>query len=200
MYIDSSLRASGSAENFTFNLPYLITNIKSIQPVYSIFPNNIYTVSAVNNQFNFNIAGIDRTIQITPGTYNITSLINSLNALGAVSNTNFFYDPLTLKISITNLDSIPFQIQASSTMLFILGFTSQYNFDDLAIVHISNSVVKINNTYDYIHITMDLVQQYYGTTLRNYLATIPIASIPSGTVQQINFPEAEYIARKSFAQ
>ena len=49
LYIDSSLRVSGSAENFVFNLPYLITNIKSIQPIYTIFPNNIYTVSAVNN-------------------------------------------------------------------------------------------------------------------------------------------------------
>lgn len=68
-------------------------------------------------------------------------------------------------------------------MAFILGFTPQYDFSNLAIVQISNSVVKINNTYDYIHITTDLVQQYYGTTLRNYLATVPIASIPSGGVQ-----------------
>jgi hypothetical protein len=58
--VDSSLRQSGTAENFVYELPYLITNIKSIQPVYTIFPNNIYTVSSLNNKLDMNISGIDR--------------------------------------------------------------------------------------------------------------------------------------------
>lgn len=42
-------------------------------------------------------------------------------------------------------------------MAFILGFTPQYDYNNLAIVHVSNSVVKVSSTYDYIHITADIV-------------------------------------------
>ena len=45
----------------------------------------------------------------------------------------------------------------------------------MAVTQISDSVVRINSIYDYVHITTDLVQQYYGTTLRDYLATVPIS-------------------------
>jgi len=56
-----------------------------------------------------------------------------------------------------------------------LGFNATYNYDDISEIHVSNTVVSINNTYDYIHITTDIVEQYYGTTLRNYMATVPLS-------------------------
>jgi hypothetical protein len=79
LFIDSSLRASGTAENFTFQLPYLITNIKSIVPIYTIFPNNLYTISSVNNALHLIVNGLGRLIEITPGIYTIDQLLIALN-------------------------------------------------------------------------------------------------------------------------
>ena len=52
----------------------------------------------------------------------------------------------------------PFVLLKSSTIVGILGFNATYNYDDISEVHVSNTVVSINNTYDYIHITTDIVE------------------------------------------
>ena len=102
----------------------MITNVKSIIPVETIFPNNLYTISPVNNALNLVVAGIDRLIEITPGIYNITDLLIALNASGVIFNISFSYDPKTLKITITDTTSTPFLINQTSTIASILGFTS----------------------------------------------------------------------------
>lgn len=77
-------------------------------PIYTIFPNNLYTISPVNNALYLIVSGIERLIEITPGIYNITELLLALNASGAIFNILFEYDPKTLKITITDTTSTPF--------------------------------------------------------------------------------------------
>ena len=55
-----------------------------------------------------------------------------------------------------------------------LGFTSQFNYESEQITHTSNSVVKLNNLYDFVHINIDLVKQYYASSMVNYLVSIPL--------------------------
>ena len=95
---------------------------------------------------------------MVPGTYDVTSLISELNAQSSAFNILFEYNPLTLKVSISHTSSVPFLILNSSTITGILGFNTTYNYDDISAIHISNTVVSVNNTYDYIHITTDIVE------------------------------------------
>ena len=89
----------------------MITNVRYIIPVETIFPNNLYTISPVNNALYLIVAGIERLIEITPGIYNITDLLIALNASGVIFNISFGYDPKTLKITITDTTSTPFLIE-----------------------------------------------------------------------------------------
>lgn len=42
-------------------------------------------------------------------------------------------------------------------MSTVLGFTTAFPFESEAIIQESNSVVRLTNTYDYIHVNMDVV-------------------------------------------
>jgi hypothetical protein len=98
----------------------------------------------------------------------------------------------------TNIN--PFRIEASSTLLNALGFTPTYDFNQIQLTHVSNSVVTLGNSYSYIHVTTDLVKTYYSKENVDYLATLPISSIPAGTSSYIQFPDIKYVASKSFFQ
>ncbi len=59
--------------------------------------------------------------------------------------------------------------------------------------------MRLNNVYDFIHVNINIVQQYYGTQLRNYLVSIPLQNIPFGSTQMITFPDAlNVVASTSF--
>ena len=47
--IDSSYRVSGTAESFLFMLPDLISNVKSVKPIYTIMSNNVYNITQLSN-------------------------------------------------------------------------------------------------------------------------------------------------------
>jgi hypothetical protein len=61
-----------------------------------------------------------------------------------------------------------------------LGFTSSFNYGSEQIVHTSNSVVKLNNLYDFVHINIDIVKQYYANSMVNYLVSLPLQAVPFG--------------------
>ena len=79
--IDSARRTSGVAENFTFTLPTLLKNIKSVRPVYAIISNCVYNVTNTNNIFSINRAGLVHSLGIPAGTYTIENLISTLNGV-----------------------------------------------------------------------------------------------------------------------
>jgi len=56
------------------------------------------------------------------------------------------------------MDALPFKInKALCTMSTALGFTTTFNYESEQITHTSNSVVKLNNLYDFVHINIDIV-------------------------------------------
>ena len=163
------------AENFTFTLPTLLRNVKSVRPLYAIISNCVYNVTNTNNIFSINRSGPIVSLGIPAGTYNITQLINTLNGAWEVENIQFAYDSGTLKVTVQNMDALPFKIHKPlCTMSAVLGFTTQFNYDSEQITHTSNSVVKLNNLYDFVHINVDIVQQYYANQMVNYLVSIPL--------------------------
>ena len=45
---------------------------------------------------------------------------------------------------------------------------------------------------------MDIVKQYYGLEIKEYLISIPLTSIPFGKSELIQFPPIDIITTKSF--
>lgn len=89
-----------------------------------------------------------------------------------------------MKVSIVEMDSTPFKINKElATLRTALGFTEGYDYNSEQIQFESNSVVRLNNIYDYVHITLDVVKQYYGSQYRNYLVSVALQSIPFGGTQ-----------------
>ena len=173
--IDSSKRQSGVAEQFTYNLPNLITGVKSIRPVYCIISNSAYNIGALTNTFSIDRSGITLTQALTTGTYNTTTLMSQLNTLWNPLNITFLYDPSTLKVTITDTTSTPFEINKElCNIRSVIGFTAGFDYNSEQIIFESDSIVRLNNVYDYIHVNLNVVQQYYGTELRNYLVSIPL--------------------------
>ena len=200
LIIDSAKRQSGTAENFLYTLPNLVTGVKSIRPVYCIISNSAYNVGSVTNTFSIIRSGITLTLGITSGTYNITSLISALNVIWNPLRIDFGYDPATLKVSIVEMDGVPFKINKElATLSTALGFTESFAYESEQIQFDSNSIVRLNNIYDFVHINIDIVQQQYGVELRNYLVSLPLQNIPFGSTQLVNFPEGlSVVASKSF--
>ena len=98
--IDSARRSSGVAENFTFTLPTLLRNVKSVRPLYAIISNCVYNVTNTNNIFSINRGGPIVSLGIPAGTYNINQLIDTLNGAWEVENIQFAYDSGTLKVTV----------------------------------------------------------------------------------------------------
>ena len=69
--IDSARRSSGVAENFTFTLPTLLKNVKSVRPVYAIISNCVYNITNTNNIFSIDRGGLIISLGIPAGTYSI---------------------------------------------------------------------------------------------------------------------------------
>ncbi len=59
--------------------------------------------------------------------------------------------------------------------------------------------MRLNNVYDFIHVNVNIVQQYYANELRNYLVSIPLQNVPFGSTQMITFPDSlKVVASTSF--
>jgi len=156
--VDSAKRTSGVAENFVFTLPTLLRNVKSVRPVYTIISNCVYNITNTNNIFSINRGGLIISLGIPAGTYNIGQLIITLNSVWLPEDIQFAYDSGTLKVSVQEMNALPFKIDKfTCSMSGALGFTSQFNYQSEQITHTSNSVVKLNNLYDFVHINIDIV-------------------------------------------
>lgn len=83
-----------------FTLPYLIRNVRSVRPVYTIISNCVYNVTNTNNIFSINRGGLILSLGIPPGTYNIDQLVDTLNGVWLPENLQFAYDSGTLKVSV----------------------------------------------------------------------------------------------------
>lgn len=158
LIIDSAKRTSGTAENFTYTLPTLIKNVKSVRPVYTIISNCVYNITNTNNIFSVTRGGLTVSLGIPAGTYTIEQLITTLNGVWLPEDIQFAYDSGTLKVSVQEMNALPFKInRLLSTMSGALGFTGAFNYDSEQITHTSNSVVKLSNLYDFVHISIDIV-------------------------------------------
>jgi len=104
------LRSSGTAEDFIYNLPNIITGVSTITPIYCIITNSVYNITAVTNVFGIIRSGVNINLGIPVGTYTINQLITALDLLWNPLDIDFYYDPNTLKVTITETNGIPFKI------------------------------------------------------------------------------------------
>jgi hypothetical protein len=88
------------AENFTFTLPTLLKNVKSVRPVYAIISNCVYNITNTNNIFSIERGGLVISLGIPAGTYSIDQLILTLNGVWLPENLQFAYDSGTLKVTV----------------------------------------------------------------------------------------------------
>lgn len=200
LLIDSSKRTSGTAEQFLYTLPDLVTGVKSIRPVYCILSNSAYNIGSQQNTFSIDRSGLTLTQAIPVGTYSEANLIDALNLIWNPLNIDFSYDPNTLKVTILDTTSTPFKLNKElCTVRTALGFTASYEYNSEQIQHDSDSIVRLSNVYDWINVNIDVVQQYFGLELKNYLVSVPLQNITFGSTQMITFPDGlSIVASKSF--
>lgn len=143
-----------------YDLPYAITNVKSVQMVSSIFPNSQYIITNTNSKFiwkTIDSPNKSYTIEIEPGNYDINSLIyiiqKKINAtplhqsnsdVPDVYDMNNMYDMYDMHNNyMYNLFDITYN-QATSNLTFNSYKKTRFNSINGPTVIIPYDYIKIN--------------------------------------------------------
>ena len=134
--------------------------------------NLIYNVElGINDQLDYDVGGVAKSINIPPGNYQASTLGNVLNTLLLADQMVFTFSNTTFKYSVT---SVPLTfLKDSSTIKKVIGLTTTTIASNL--YEMQNPVNFIRTHF--IHILSDLASLDSGFTSNRKMISI-IASIP----------------------
>lgn len=182
--IDSRDRNSGSSENFKLNLPFSLTNVKTIELLSVMIPNTLYNITSANNKFKFSENGTTFNDTFNAGSYDINTLVSeiqlTLNALGTNTYTVSF-DSTTLKLKIARATgTLPFSIVvASDTFTDLLGFPATTAEDNAN--KTGSNIVQLNNFYS-IGILVNQFNNKIRTSSNKNFSFVVNANVNSGSI------------------
>ena len=116
------LLESVSSSNFSYNIGTAI-EIQEIALKSVSLPNTGYNINKFNNIFNYNVGGVDKTIIIPVGQYNLADLITKMVALMLVQGvvTTITQNPQTYKLTF-NFPAVSVIYVAPTLLSYYLGF------------------------------------------------------------------------------
>lgn len=195
LVIDSYDRIEGTSTAFRINLNQVKENIESIQLVSAVIPNtsyNVYnyTINGItyqNNLIPFRELATDAVATITPGNYDITSLIAAIGtAMSAASPTlqayTCTYSSSTFKLTVTTAGPNPFIFRFAATfgginytninLSYVMGFNNT-NTGVAALSLVSNNVVNLSGIPYYVIKNNNLQNNVFTTEATSGMFYIP---------------------------
>jgi hypothetical protein len=215
--IDSSKRISGTDSDFLFkiNLPKN-SGYDRVVMLQAIIPKSYYLIDTPDNTFVLTEKGVNYTISITPGNYNVRSWITLIGALltatSATAGNNYVYS-ITFPNSLTAVDTGKFtysvtgngvdqpSITISSECHEQFGFDSGVNNTFVASSLTSANVVKFQ-VEDVLFIHSDISSNNDQSDYNDVLQEIYASSTPmySNIVYQNNGAIEPYSKRLQSSQ
>jgi len=137
--VNSADSSSGTDASYVLNLPSAacLYKPKRIRLRQVIMPISLYNVRSTNNTIDFkDTGGTTRSVTITPGAYNATSLcsavLTALNSVGPADFTTVTYSATTMKITISNSGSFSLLFGSGTNVATSIGPTLGYAVADTA--------------------------------------------------------------------
>jgi len=134
--INSAERTTGTRNDFTYDLPTPITDVRLITLNSVEFPQTIYNIREINNSFTFiSPLGVTHSISLTPSTYDLPRLLETLVdkieavADGGVDIEIFFddYEYFTF-VSVGGVTSFGLDFGITNSIGSVLGISEQSFF------------------------------------------------------------------------
>lgn len=115
---------SNSETDFTVKLTGQLRGVKSIRLLSVEVPHAFFNITTNNNRLSITQAAVTVVFIIPAGNYNATTYAASFNALiaGAFPNISLSFDNSTLRYTISDSLSTPFDVNTASTALADIGF------------------------------------------------------------------------------
>jgi hypothetical protein len=173
IYINSAKRISGTSDNFSIQLekPLTLTSDKTQFQLYVSsleYPYNFYQVNSNNNSLTLEYTPAsgplaNYVITITPGNYNINSLLSELKTKTSIAtgvsetNFNFSYSRATGRctFALSTLGTITYKFSSNTFIGKMCGFTADSTF---SFASSSTSSQNVNvNPITYFTIRSDIV-------------------------------------------
>lgn len=127
LLVESSKRNSGSAQNFTTQIP-AVQHATRVSLISASIPNTLYNITGDNGTIYWTQAGA-RTATLSPGAYSVSALVvalaSAMETVDATQTYNVSYSATTMKITITC--SAPIGLTCSNSSVAIwdtLGFST----------------------------------------------------------------------------
>lgn len=130
LLVESSKRISGSAQDYTIQIP-AVQHATRVSLISASIPNTLYNITTSNNTIYWTRAGA-KTTTISPGAYSVSALVVALAAaMEAADNTetyNVSYSATTMKITITCSAAIGLTcVNIIDAIWDVLGFSTSAN-------------------------------------------------------------------------
>lgn len=208
IYLSSAQRDSGTSSNFSISWGTEIS-MDAIKVVSVTMPNTFYNITTTNNKL-ISTEGVDREeVSITPGLYNINSLLTALAAaLTANATLTGTYtaavDPTTQLITLTS--TVAFVID-TTTLAAQLGFTSTPTSS--ATSHVADELYDISSVRQvFLQVTGIPVTSIFNSGFRNILCTVPLVNAEFGQIihqtydsdaNMITFTDTQFVDTLGFS-
>jgi hypothetical protein len=130
LYIDSSYRNTGVAENFTINLANQVQRVIYVELVSAEVPYTFYVVNNMNNTLVWSVGATPHKCTVAPGNYDTTDLLAALQAAMNAQSTGFTltYNQDTYKMTFANAAAFTIDLtnaSGTSTINPVIGLTAQ---------------------------------------------------------------------------
>ena len=118
--------SSASTSDFiiTLNNAQGLQQVKSVVVKQATIPNSMYNVSSYNNTFTYKIAGVENSVSITQGQYNVTTLIDALETALVGVGMSITVNELTSKLTFTTTTAIEYLPYPTNPMGDVLGINN----------------------------------------------------------------------------
>jgi hypothetical protein len=173
IYVQSSLRNSGSSSEFNINLSRPVFNVKKVQVSEVLIPNVFYNITSSNNTIIVDEGKGAQSSSITVGQYDITSLLSALKT--ALDGNNVLSGIFTCSYS-----TVTYKVTISSTVAFSitygnladnLGFTDSTGS---ASTHTASRIFDISTTRQVYIQSNILTSAELNGKRQNILCKVPL--------------------------
>ena len=121
---NADIRINGDNNDCVFYLPKFDINSQHhiyVSVVSASIPYTFYNINKLNNLLSMTVNGVDTSITVPHGNYNISQFLTKLQLL--MTGFSITYDSITSKLTFTNTNNQNFVFNSqTSTIMRLLGF------------------------------------------------------------------------------